>query len=500
MNQQMLYGRQLMFDEFTNDIIEESIKYWKAMDDVPEHIKEFILNTTSSRVIYDSNTKQYHCSKCLKVLDEHYYCNNCSKQCRIPVSNNSKYVIHTHIEDIKEYEEQTRYFVFDILDGQVIIYIFKVDTCYYNHMMLIPFQTNRITIEEVYHITKDGLTNLLTNEIILFEDYSKDMDENYNYDLLNVFELQMVNHYLYTDNLHMLQSTPLYQYTSIWELKEFFENNNFNLSSLTYHPICCKQFEYLVKMKLYRLAATGPELIKYNHNFKDTFGVDKKYYSFMKDIDIDCSQLHALQLCPTTDIELVNFIAEDAFLFEELSKYVKADKLKDYLEKQRLDYHNIHEYYDYIKCCEYMSLDMKDKQVLFPKEFIKQHDKITRELVIVTDSKTNERIESLSNILALNTYEDDKYVIFPADSVDSLIDESSQMSNCVRNYCLDVSNNKCQIYFMRYKDAINKSLVTIEVQHGKIVQARTRFNELPTTEMDAVLKKWEKQIIPITNE
>ena len=102
MKQQMLYGRQLMFDEFTNDIIEESIKYWKAMDDVPEHIKEFILNTTSSRVIYDSNTKQYHCSKCLKVLDEHYYCNNCSKQCRIPVSNNSKYVIHTHIEDIKE--------------------------------------------------------------------------------------------------------------------------------------------------------------------------------------------------------------------------------------------------------------------------------------------------------------------------------------------------------------------------------------------------------------
>ena len=63
--------------------------------------------------------------------------------------------------------------------------------------MLIPFQTNRITIEEVYHITKDGLTNLLTNEIILFEDYSKDMDENYNYDLLNVFELQMVNHYLF---------------------------------------------------------------------------------------------------------------------------------------------------------------------------------------------------------------------------------------------------------------------------------------------------------------
>ena len=53
---------------------------------------------------------------------------------------------------------------------------------------------------------------------------------------------------------------------------------------------------------------------------------------------------------------------------------------------------------------------------------------------------------------------------------------------------------------MRYKDAINKSLVTIEVKNGKIVQAKTKFNGLPTNEMDKVLKNWEKQIIPITNE
>ena len=500
MNQQVLYGRQLMFDEFTNNIVEEPLKYWKTMDNVPKHIKDFILNTISSRIIYDSNTKKYHCSKCLKCLDSQYYCSNCAKQCRIAVSNNSKYVIHINIEDIKEYDEHTRYFVFDIVEGQILLYMFNVYTYYYNSMMWIPCQINKISIEAVYHIIMDGITNLLNNTFYSFEDYCKEIDENYNCDLLDVFEFHSENHYLYTDNLDILRSISLYKYTNIWELKDYYEKENFDLASLTCYPIYFKQFEYLVKMKLYRLAATGPDLIKYNHNFKDTFGVDKKYYSFMKAIDIDCSQLHALQLCPTTDIELVNFIAEDVFLFEELSKYVKADKIKDYLEKQRLDYHNIHEYYDYIKCCEYMSLDMKDKQVLFPKEFIKQHDKITRELVIATDSKTNKRIKSLSNILALNTYEDDKYVIFPANSVDSLINESSQMSNCVRNYCVDVSNNKCQIYFMRYKENVDKSLVTIEVRDGKIVQARTRFNKLPTNEMNDVLKKWEKQIIPIINE
>lgn len=147
-----------------------------------------------------------------------------------------------------------------------------------------------------------------------------------------------------------------------------------------------------------------------------------------------------------------------------------------------------------------MLLDMKDKQVLFPKEFIKEHDKITREFVITKDININERMKSLSNILDLNTYEDDKYIIFPADSVDSLINESSQMSNCVRNYCTIASNSECQIYFMRDKNNIDKSLVTIEVRNGKIVQARAKFNELPSDEINEILKRWEKQIVPIAND
>lgn len=487
-----------MFDK-DNNIVEEPIRYWKSIDEVPENIKKFILDTVCSRTIYDVSTKQYYCSKCLKALDNNYYCSNCNMQCRIPISNKSKYVIYTNINDIKEYQENSKFFVFDIVDGEVLIYIFRVDTCYYNHRMYVPYQINKISIEEVYYVLNNKLVNLLNNSEVLFEDYSKEMDDSYNYDLLDIFDLQVVNHYLYTDNLCELQRTLLYKYTFIWKLKNFFMDNNFTLSSLTYYPICCKQFEYLVKMKLYRLAATGPDVVKFDKNFKNTFGVDKKYYSFMKDIDISVSQLNALRICPTTNIDLINFISTDTFLFEELSEYVKVDKIKMYFEKEKLDYHNIYEYYDYIRCCKHLSLDMEDKNILFPKEFIKAHDKITGEMVIATDPKINERIHTLSNLLLLNKYEDDKYVIFPAVSVESLIDESSQMSNCVRNYCLDVSNNECQIYFMRYKDNLSKSLITIEVRDGKIVQARAKFNELPSDEIIKVLRKWEKNIIPITN-
>lgn len=491
-------NKQMMLDK-DNNIVEEPIRHWRSIDEVPTNIKKFILDTVNSRVIYDASTKQYYCSKCLKILDNNYYCSNCNMQCKISILNKSKYVIDTSINDIKEYQENSKFFVFDIVDGEVLIYIFRVDTCYYNHRMYVPYQINKISIEEVYHVFKGGLVNLLNNSKVLFEDYSKEMDDSYNYDLLDIFDLQVVNHYLYIDNLCELQRTLLYKYTFIWELKNFFVDNNFTLSSLTYYPICCKQFEYLVKMKLYRLAATGPDVVKFNKNFKNTFGVDKKYYLFMKDIDISIAQLNALRICPTTNIDLINFISTDTFLFEELSEYVKVDKIKTYFEKEKLDYYNIYEYYDYIRCCKHLSLNMEDKNILFPKEFIRAHNKITSEMVIATDPKINERIHALSNLLSLNKYEDDKYIIFPVDSVESLIDESSQMSNCVRNYCLDVSNNRCQIYFMRYKDTPNKSLVTIEVRDGKIVQARTRFNELPSEDEMKILKKWERNIISITS-
>lgn len=60
---------------------------------------------------------------------------------------------------------------------------------------------------------------------------------------------------------------------------------------------------------------------------------------------------------------------------------------------------------------------------------------------------TDERIKNLSNVLILNIKMIN--ILFPTDSVNSLINESSQQSNCVRIYCDMTNNNKCQIYFIK---------------------------------------------------
>lgn len=232
MIQNKLYGRQLAFDILTNSIVEEPIRYWKKMDDVPEHIKDFILNTNSSRVIYDSTTKQYHCSKCLHYLDNQFYCSNCSKQCKRPINNNSKYIIHSNITDIKEYKECTRYFVFDIVDDQVLIYIFRVNTYYYNHQMLIPYQINSIDIEgsisdklimfygnkaigktHLLNIIANGLKNKKSVLYITSEEFIKDViDLNKRVNFLEKYSNTEV---LIVDDIQYFAGNSMYEFEKL---------------------------------------------------------------------------------------------------------------------------------------------------------------------------------------------------------------------------------------------------------------------------------------------
>ena len=50
---------------------------------------------------------------------------------------------------------------------------------------------------------------------------------------------------------------------------------------------------------------------------------------------------------------------------------------------------------------------------------------------------------------------------------------------------------------MRKKDEMDKSLVTIEVENNKVIQALTRYNEEPSSSLLKVVKKWEENLIPI---
>lgn len=495
----------LKFNDKFDGFIEEPMNYWKTLDEVPQNIKDFINETSNSIPIYDESNNKYYCPKCIEEITKQNKCPKCLKIFTL----HDKLKIE-NIKDIRTLSGNIYYYVFDINDNDVLLYLLWEHIDYRNPVAYLPYRNSKISIKSIYQILPTKIINITTNKHILYKEIedvlirfanSSDEISDNDFDILDEFEFNKYEHqYLYTDNLIYLKNTSLYKYSNIWVLKDYLKENYFNLSSLIFYPVYYKEFEYLLKMKLFELAIDDSPDIKYKGNFKNTFGVDKKYYSFMKNINITGLQLEALKLYPTTDINMLNFIKDNLCLVKLILKYVDLEKALEYLKKQDLTINNLHEYGDYLRCCEEMKLNLKDHNILFPKHFIEEHDKITNEMVISKDPLIDKRIKDLADFLILNKYEDDKYIIFPADSINSLIDESSQQSNCVRTYCEMVSNNECQIYFMRYKNDIKKSFITIEVRNNKVVQAKARFNEEPTTEIMNIIKKWEQTLIPLSNE
>ena len=100
-----------------------------------------------------------------------------------------------------------------------------------------------------------------------------------------------------------------------------------------------------------------------------------------------------------------------------------------------------------------------------------------------------------SNELLKNTFNDDKFIVLPATSIKDLQNESSQQNNCVRTYAEKYAEGFCDIYFMRNAKKPDKSLVTVEVRHNKVVQSRIKNNKCPTDQQLQFLKSWEQNVL-----
>ena len=81
--------------------------------------------------------------------------------------------------------------------------------------------------------------------------------------------------------------------------------------------------------------------------------------------------------------------------------------------------------------------------------------------------------------------------IYPKCTQD-IKDEAVQQNNCVASYIKRVIEGDSHILFLRKRHQLDKSLVTIQVRDGKIVQALQRFNHPLTKEQEEVVDKWNK--------
>lgn len=280
------------------------------------------------------------------------------------------------------------------------------------------------------------------------------------------------------------------QYSMIWELAKNVDNLNFYdvvEDSLIHEK---NTVELLVKAKLYNLAN---DCKKYSNKlkFEKTFGVDKSYLGFMVENNITSDELLVLSKIKIKDISLIRFLCNFDYELDKLLKYCKPLDLYKY----KLNPKNTQEYLDYIRFAIELGFDIRDKKYLYPKHLKQKHDEYMDQIEINKNKKINSKIRARYKKILKNKFENKKYIIKPAASIEELIDESRQQNNCVKTYAQRIAKNECDIYFMRFIDSQDKSLVTIEVKNNYVVQQRTKNNEMTTLEQQKFIKSWETKIL-----
>lgn len=142
-----------------------------------------------------------------------------------------------------------------------------------------------------------------------------------------------------------------------------------------------------------------------------------------------------------------------------------------------------------------MMRQISDKYEKYPRYFLSTHKIACRNYNRLKHQFDERNFQKQRNPEYEMSYKD--YVFIYPKTTQEIKDEAVQQNNCVASYIQKVIDGCCHILFLRKKDSPTKSLVTIEVQNGIIVQARQAYNREITAEqqeaVDAFNKKFSKE-------
>lgn len=452
---------------------------------LPKQWNKFIHSIKLEHNLIIKNSNNCYCTCCKSLfnlkkvkINDYIKCPKCHKEFLVKSSKLKYYEFNDWIGVVDKYKD---YYIIRHFEVRTYFSSGKLDTdiCEYARKIYDN------SFNKKYEIINHHLLNYLGGSSIvhngtLFDSNWHYIDSCYCYigdDLIYYYE-----------NLKNLFKSTKWQYSQIWKLAQ--KEKYFDISYLLNHYV--DSIELLIKLGFYRLALC-PNAFNKKGNFEERFGINKEYQSFIKKHNLNINELEILKLIKSKDIKLIkklSFINSDYAFFRD-----NNIDLKILIQKTDFCANNLHEYKDYIIFCKQLHYNLKDKKNLYPTKILESHNKLLNQIETVKNKKINAKIMKRHRSLTKNTFQDKKYIIFPAASMTDLVNESSQQNNCVRTYAEKYAEGICDIYFMRLINDQDNSLVTVEVRDSKIYQQRTKNNEITTASQRKFLKKWEMCIL-----
>lgn len=466
------------------DEIDKLMKKIDKCCKLPKHWNDFIEKQSKEHhiIIKDTANKEFYCTNCkntfynkeMKVKD-YSECPNCKIKSVVYGINYSRTSFEKSVILVQR------------MNKQIIIRVFEI----YSDFSDSDKNINRSVIEYARILPGIGRffgSNVYINAYGFMRVYHGDKQIYWTkykgYRDLTSFPTYPFN------KKKLLKGTKL-EYAPIDEFVKKFHSYNFldGLEIASYDS-----FELLWKLKLYNLSFHSYKFNK-KGSFYNRFGISKDYLEFMQEIDIDYRELKLLQLFQKKDQDLINkyryqtfryikFLydekilekymnkkgylhCDDIKILKEIKKYVPLKKYINY----EVGFNNKYIYRDYLQMAEELGLNLKSNDDLYPDNLIEKHDELQKRLTVLEDRKAQFGVYLRYLELSKYTYQDDKYIIFPAPSVDDMKDESKQQDNCVAyRYMEPYIQRETEIYFIRELKNVTKSFITLEFCNGRVVQ------------------------------
>lgn len=147
----------------------------------------------------------------------------------------------------------------------------------------------------------------------------------------------------------------------------------------------------------------------------------------------------------------------------------------------------VSEIFDYVE----MMSKISPKYEKYPKNFLTTHRIATRNY-----ERLKEQFEEADFQARIDKELEcviDEYKIIYPKTVQDIRDEAISQNHCVASYIKRVIQGECHILFMRKKDSVDKSLITLEVRNGRVVQARGKYNRETTSKEREAINKWNSR-------
>lgn len=450
---------------------------------LPNNFSKFTESIAKKHNLIIKYKEFYHCCNCdydfqsSKKINEKEKCPFCKNEYLVKSTKLRKYEFDDHIGLLDKYQDKYVIRIFEIktyFNNQKVY----TDICEYARKIYDSnfYETHEIVNDHIF--SGIGVLSIRHNN----ELYAK----NWRF-LTSQWKIISDTLIIYPSNLKSLLKGTKWQYSQLWTLTKKVKYLNISYL-LRYYT---DSIELLIKLGFYNLALEPSKYSK-KGSFKDRFGVDKEYIRFIREHNLNSDELEILAYIQKKDINMVKEFSN----LRDLSDF-REYKIDLYKLKKRTDYsdRNHHEYIDYLGFAKKLKYDLSNNKYLYPTNIRIEHDRLLKIIDFKKNRAINKKVKVRYRDLKKNTYKNKQYIIFPAKSVDEMIDESSQQSNCVRDYAERYAEGKCDIYFMRSASTQDKSLVTVEVRDNKVFQKRIYHNDPTTEKQNKFLENWEHKIL-----